>query len=621
MGNKMEKNLENLNQIFNKKIFRIPDFQRGYSWGKEQLDDFWGDIELLSENEVHYTGLLTYEKIKKLKDADDIKLKEKYSYDAYYIIDGQQRLTTISILLKAILKFFDENDLIIDESKKDWEKKFLYKEIEGYEYFIFGYESDNPSDYFFKNDILERPVSNKESDKRTIYTNNLFKAKIFFDDKLSSLNKDEKISIFRKVVTQLKFNKYEVDSELEVFIIFETMNNRGKNLSKLELLKNRLIYLSTKINDVDLSKEKLRTEINDSWKVIYNYLGKNLDNVLNDDDFLKDHWIMYFSGYKRNEANVFSKFLLNKHFTARNIIQGTLTGQEIKNYVNDLQISIENYFFINNPTYNLEGKKDYSQSIVYLEKLNRVGYSSFTPLIISLLNKKISDDELVEILKSIERFIFVIFKISKFFSTFNNSKFYTLANQFKHGKISSKDINENIDDVTKTYVNVNSFKEWILPKFKTGKGYYDWYSSLRYFLFEYELFLKNKKGINENKLIWNNFAESKKDYLTIEHIFPQSKIKNDLDKITCHTLGNLVPLSREINSKLQDSDFGIKKQRYKDGSLSEREIFDNYNEWNQEAIKKRGLVLLDFMSKRWSIDLKDEEFKLELLGFVGEEKK
>ena len=79
MGNKMEKNLENLNQIFNKKIFRIPDFQRGYSWGKEQLDDFWGDIELLSENEVHYTGLLTYEKIKKLKDADDIKLKEKYS--------------------------------------------------------------------------------------------------------------------------------------------------------------------------------------------------------------------------------------------------------------------------------------------------------------------------------------------------------------------------------------------------------------------------------------------------------------------------------------------------------------------------------------------------------------
>lgn len=56
--------LQSLSEIFNNKIFRIPDFQRGYSWEERQLDDFWEDIQNLSPDKIHYIGLLTVEPIK-----------------------------------------------------------------------------------------------------------------------------------------------------------------------------------------------------------------------------------------------------------------------------------------------------------------------------------------------------------------------------------------------------------------------------------------------------------------------------------------------------------------------------------------------------------------------------
>ena len=59
--------LLSLNELFSEKLFRIPDFQRGYSWGKNQLEDFWNDLINLKEGKAHYTGLLTVEPITKNK--------------------------------------------------------------------------------------------------------------------------------------------------------------------------------------------------------------------------------------------------------------------------------------------------------------------------------------------------------------------------------------------------------------------------------------------------------------------------------------------------------------------------------------------------------------------------
>jgi uncharacterized protein with ParB-like and HNH nuclease domain len=107
--------LQSLTEIFNNKFFRIPDYQRGYAWQTEHLEAFWEDLESLGANKLHYTGLITVEPLDKTQVAniekwhDDLWLFDK-GLKAYYIIDGQQRLTTTIILLNSILSNYGEDE-------------------------------------------------------------------------------------------------------------------------------------------------------------------------------------------------------------------------------------------------------------------------------------------------------------------------------------------------------------------------------------------------------------------------------------------------------------------------------------------------------------------------------
>lgn len=97
------------------------------------------------------------------------------------------------------------------------------------------------------------------------------------------------------------------------------MNNRGKKLSNLEILKNRLIYLTTIYDDsvLDLdSKNQLRKDINEAWKEVYFELGRNKNNPLNDDTYLQNHWTLFFK-YSRNKGDDYIKFLLGQYFTPK----------------------------------------------------------------------------------------------------------------------------------------------------------------------------------------------------------------------------------------------------------------------------------------------------------------
>src|SRR5690554_7582093 len=98
----------------------------------------------------------------------------------------------------------------------------------------------------------------------TLYTRNLYFAKRYFMERLAGMSVNEIAVIYKKLTQKLKFNLYEIDEEIDVFVTFETMNNRGKPLTSLELLKNRLIYLSTLFKNND-GREQLRVNINDAW--------------------------------------------------------------------------------------------------------------------------------------------------------------------------------------------------------------------------------------------------------------------------------------------------------------------------------------------------------------------
>ena len=675
--------LLSLTDLFERSIFRIPDYQRGYSWDNLQLEEFWSDVLNLLPDRDHYTGMISLKKLDKNytsdeKWNDERWLLDNWNYNAYHIVDGQQRLTTFIILINEIVNFYkqlnpdkNENEIFINSIP-------LTKIIEDYlvivkpdsddiiKSFKFGYEVDNPSYEFFKHKILGEP--NAGILNETFYTLNLENAKNFFKENIQNEYEKNGISsienIFKKITQRLKFNMYYIDNDFNVFVAFETMNNRGKRLSNLELLKNRLIYLSTVFEDEEDNKNAVRNNINNTWKDVYGYLGKNKEKPLNDEDFLQDHWIIYF-GYTRSNKVTYSSFLLNDYFNQNNIsdkyiinsskevieddidinediyndeeIQETeslssnkkITLGAISKYINSMKSLIPYWYIIQNPQ-----DSDLDKEIIaMLNKLNRLQFVYFKPLITVLLSKSsISTDKKVECLKKIERYIFLHFRLVNYQSTYRNSFFWNLAHKFYNDEV---DIDNVIEEVNKidylsdnNVANMNGILNNISRWFKNYKGYYSW-GSIRYFLYEYELFLMNNQA-NQKIYPENLFKKDEKDKVSVEHIYPQTDTVDywvnrfgnytEIEQKNLNgSLGNLLPLSLSINIKLQNYSFDDKKygkdrtRGYINGSHSEMEVAQ-LKEWTPEEILNRGLKMIKFMEEKYNFIIPNKAERIKMLG-------
>ncbi len=645
--------LQSLSEIFNQKFFRIPDFQRGYSWEKRQFEDFWEDLSNLKGDRLHYTGLLTVEPVSKEKIEqletwqDDLWLFKK-GLKPYYLIDGQQRLTTSIILINEMLKTLGDNDYINYTKASDLQEKFLFQSYGEYKSYIFGYEKDNPSDEYFKTKILNQHSSTADKTaQETLYTANLANAQKFFQDKLKACSQKEREEIFDKLTQKFQFNFYEIDNELDTYVTFETMNNRGKPLSNLELLKNRLIYISTLLEEDEELIKKLRKDINETWKTIYAFLGKNKDNPMNDDDFLHNHWIMYFP-FEKGEKRAYAKFLLNKKFTAKNAINKDLQLLEIQKYIQSLQQCVQSWFYLYNPqfsSYTDETKE-------WLKKLNRLGMGAFPPILMASLTNY-DEDQFLPLIKAIERFRFLIFEVTNRPSHTKTTHIYKLAKAFYFEENISfsfykdgieKELTITIDNLIKEInwlidgesgegeeyaydglFDLNKFNSHIDDLFdrKDKEGFYSW-SGIRYFLYEYELFLQEKNHEDE-KTSWQTLARRKKEN-TIEHIYPQTandkywvenfaKFNSKQTKKLLHSLGNLLLLSRSKNSEQSNKSFEFKKKHrnskgdmvgFYNGSHSEIEV-NTYENWTALEIQQRGKKMLQFLKERWDMPIENWE--------------
>ena len=617
-----EKQLKNLCDIFNDKlIFRIPDFQRGYSWEEAQLQDLWEDIQFLQKEKSHYTGMITVQKVDwksciAEKWQEDFWLKD-LEFAPCYVVDGQQRLTTILILIKELLNTLQEGEKFISKKKKHWEDIFFYEKEDADDpntkfSYRFGYEKDNPSDEYFKTKILGNISTKAINEPDTLYTKNLLEAKKFFEEKLKNLPHGERETIFKKVVQGLKFNYYEIKDAAEIHVTFETMNNRGKRLSNLELLKNRLIYLSTLIKDSD----NLRKGINDVWATIYKEFGDEKLKKVDEDNFLKEHWIMYFE-YDRSISDPAKVFLLNKKFTAKNINSNDLKQEDIFEYIRSLQESIIQWAKIIKAYHEDENVK------LWLDKLNRLHWRSFRPLAMAVLLKEKDSNKIVEFLKACERFNFLIIEISERYSNVNNSSFYALTKNYYKGDKGLEDVIAEIEkyiyDEKEGLLDVKRFCNTIEKNYEKGEGFYS-LKGLKYFLYEYELFLQEKTKSPKKLLDYEMYSAKNSEDITIEHIFPQSSnfipywkkyFKTKDSSIYLNSRGNLLLLSRKKNSLLSNTSFKDKKKgelSYTTGSQSEIEVA-LYSDWTKETIVERGKKMLGFLQERWEVTLNEEQIE------------
>jgi len=647
----MNNQLLSISKIFSEKLFRIPDYQRGYAWGTRQLKDFWNDLIQLETDKNHYVGVLTLENVpdnKWISWEDDRWIVESKSFEPLYVVDGQQRLTTTIILIQVIIEHIEDKDRLNYTSADEIRKKFIFdtKDLGISRSYIFGYEKDNPSYEFLKKRIF---LENTEGyrDEETIYTANLEQAKNYFIEKIKSLSIAEIEVLYKKVTQHFLFNIYTISNDIDVFVAFETMNNRGKPLSNLELLKNRLIYLSTKL-DVELAeKNQLRKRINDSWKAVYHYLGKNKDKPLSDDTFLKNHYIIIFGKSLEERGGEYAKpgryrisemydrFLLEEKFSLRNILNpkldDRLTIEQINSYIQDLQESVKIWYNINNPE---EQRYLDDEEKLYLDKLLRLGTRETGPLLLLVYLKEKSKLSRAKLLRLIERYEFLN-SLNVRYRTSDAISYIELAITFSKEK--SLKINSLIkifEDTLQQIQKSADIVESLIYKFKGG-GFYKW-REVKYFLYEYELSLKEKTKTKRNKIDWKEYIREKNEFVTVEHIYPQTSNDVEWPSFTkyhykqkeklCNSLGNLLPLSKPKNSSLQNFPFLVKvdnkknKVGYRYGSFSENEICE-FQEWTPANILARGILLLNFLEERWQIFLGDEKKKVAILGldFIKEE--
>ncbi len=587
--------LLDLDGVIEKGVFEIPSYQRGYAWQKEQLEDFWNDLEHVSKlgNQFHYMHSLT------LRETEN-----ELESSAFEIIDGQQRLTTSLILLGLLAKITQNKD-----------PKYSLINLEP----ILSYKYYGLSEAF-------RAITEEEKDleafKTSFYAKNLIDAYAFFKEKISNTPIETLEKMFDALIKKMLFSVVELnDNRIDPFSSFETINNRGKDLSTLESFKNRLHFVVHKICDEE-DLEKLQQEINNTYTLIYHDLRQFEDAHL--ESFLK-HFVAYYYGEKGD----FKKRLLEMEFNAHKRYTDNTNFDDEYEKIDELlfylSYSSKVWHFLDTPdeksiTLIFDDNRKLEMEITpkmrgLLEKmrrLNALSDNAFLPLLLSLLTIQLAGKsaneqpyttkELEGLLEYLERFGFLIYGVAGK-KTAKNEWIESAFEAFRAFRYGEENIAiEKLPTLEKSFFNrqgnsgLELLEESIHSK-KNAEKWYQWGKALNYLLYEYELCHNPETTLN-----FDSSLES------IEHILPQNpdqgysaKEKNwAKNPNIVHALGNLLLIAKNANSSLSNKPFDEKRKEYLKGSYSEKEVAKNAS-FGIEQIKERSEKLLDFLIARYRI--------------------
>ncbi|WP_187871409.1 DUF262 domain-containing protein [Helicobacter pylori] len=569
--------LLNLDGVIEKGVFEIPSYQRGYAWQKEQLKDFWNDLEHVSKlgDKFHYMHSLT------LRELESSTLE---------IIDGQQRLATSLILLGLLAKTTQNKD-----------PKYSLINLEP----ILSYKYYGLSEAF-------RAIIEEEKDlkafKTSFYAKNLIEAYEFFQEKIRNLPNTTLNKLLDALTKKMLFSVVGLnDNRIDPFSSFETINNRGKDLSTLELLKNRLHFVAHKICE-SKKLEKLQQEINDTYTLIYHDLRQFEDAHL--ESFLK-HFVAYYYGEKRD----FKERLLNTAFDAHKKYDDLYDEYEkINDLLLYLSYSSKVWYFLHtldDEELRIEITPKMRTLLDKMRRLNALRDNAFLPLLLSLLTIQLvgrsaneqpyTTKELEGLLEYLERFGFLIYGVAGK-NTAKNEWIELAFMAFRAYRYGGENIAiEKLPTLEKSFFNrqgnsgLELLEESIHSKKNTEK-WYQWGKALNYLLYEYELHHNPETTLN-----FDSSIES------IEHILPQnpdqgySAKEKSLAKNPniVHALGNLLLIAKNANSSLSNKPFEEKRKQYQ-GSYSEKEVARNAS-FGVVQIKERSEKLLDFLIARYRI--------------------
>lgn len=615
----MENYTKSLETIFNNRFFRVPDYQRGYAWEKEHCRDLLEDLELLPPGFDHYTGTLVFHG-NGMSEQDE----EGGTYSGFDIVDGQQRLTSIVILLSVIRSFLSDSPRF-EKLSKGISKKYLHTKKLSDGNLFYKLTLNDDCKEFFKTNILGRPgVTGKtiRSHERLSHAKKVFEEYVKGKKKEKGSGfEDWLIQLYQKITTQLKMGMYVVNDEAEVGVIFEVMNNRGKDLTELEKVKNYLLYLTTKI-DLPSSKQ-LATKVNQTWSNIYKRLMSADLGGSAENQFLRAHWLMYNDYNRRNwkgSKSIKNKFSLRDYYTKDRELLNDLTD-----YVKSVDEASIAFVDLEKPnregSFNSYENNTENESVVFWStKLVRTKtIASFRPLLMAVRLKYPQHAiDYRDLVRFLEKFAFRVYNMQGKRADTGQSSIFQYAHQlYNEDEYGMDELNQDLRALLYYYSKPSSFDSfWELNP--DDNNWYKW-GALKYFLYEYEEHLADGRAV---QLPWDAVTEKKLEN-TIEHILPRTPNDNkgywkkrftkEEIKIYLHDFGNLC-LTYD-NSSYKNKGFdkkvgevGQDKPCYRNSPLfQERELVEYHPEWNADTIIDRRQKVVSWAKDRWFEDLKEFE--------------
>ena len=268
-------------------LYQIPRYQRAYSWGDDQLEKLWDDLIEAKENDPNYFL------------GSVITAKSEDSKNYLDIVDGQQRLTTLTILLCVYRDLFPNiNDDLLDTDPFAIDNKVIGSSIrfnDRFERLRLRTHSNHQSD--FDTIVLNGNTTNlkkptKQDLRKEEPKHKFINTALFFTNKLKELGEDGAGGLINYLFNSVKIIRIDCQSVAFAIKLFQVLNDRGLDLSNADLIKSFLIgKIQKKYSDDDELKKQMEDQFMDDWKICENYSNET-ETSLNDLFVMYEYYIL-----------------------------------------------------------------------------------------------------------------------------------------------------------------------------------------------------------------------------------------------------------------------------------------------------------------------------------------
>ncbi len=618
--------LKSLSSVYTDRLFFIPDYQRAYAWEKTHRQDMLDDLADLGEvrkqrpGSIHFTGTIVVKK--EAFKGQAVRSLKASEYFWHEIIDGQQRLTTISILLFAIAQELKKTGTEGEATADEIIAKFIMLSPQEPKLRLNG---ESAQLYYLQSIIRSTQMVQTSAAERNM-KDAFCEFSSYLSDKTAGFTNIEKQKWLEYMATLITagmgFILYEVNTHHEVSVIFETMNGRGKDLTQFEKVKNLLMYLAARTPGIDEDSQlrPFTERVNANWKYVLDRLEEaETESEANEDQYLRFSWVLFPKAFWFDASRKDATFDIHRAIkeSAKDARYQTNPQEWLDSFVVNLNTNVVLYRDIVNPHFfdafsALGIKKDiFCESVSCINRIGRE--ANLLPLLMASYKAyKNEPENLLTIFNLIESFSFRLLLLGKY-SQAGRSKAFGLASEIAAGTLTSSVVIGKIKhDLINYYASDTVVKHAMMDD---KANFYEW-GGIRYFLFEYERYLARNQNF---PFTWDEFNKFLKEQ-TIEHILPKGdntlqvadwgqRFTPEEWKDYRDSLGNLTLCLPAWNSSLGNKSFAEKKGNeksapsdmvYRNSTLLGMKSLMRWTEWTVQSIRERQKELVDFAMERWS---------------------